>query len=628
MRHEQEAEREPVVGRIATRLVVARNRADLEAVPGGDRTAVELEEPEPQPSPPERVAREVAVERRVVEVRPLGPPASMVEREQRVQVAVERRLADEPDRDITLAYECLLASAELLSEVCAAPGDVLLPAGWEVEGRARFAPPRAAADELTPALVAGQLLAEEHVPVELAERRTKRGSGRPAAPSCVHGAELVAGPVTEEADDAWQSAAPRVEREDQHQGAVTSAPRMEQQLSIAPEMLPPEPTPERGREDAARALRKGVPLVVEHAEPVHAFAAGYNFRRPRRFMSEVNAHQSLSKRVTRPLARLVGTPAALGFMLVLRLTSRKAGVALMYHSVDRRAGDPMRELVPPHEAGLFERQVRHVARHYDVVAADRLLDAVRSRRRGQRFPAAITFDDDLACHATIAAPVLRELGVSGTFFLSGASLDHPFSFHFERLQRAYDAGRPDLSALVTGSAGAATPTSLHALGTAMVEMAPEDRDGATERLLAATGPDPEGAGIRRSQVRSLVEAGMTVGFHTLRHDPLTGLTDAQLADAMERGRRELAEAAGAPVDVIGYPHGRADERVAAAAGAAGFRIGYSTRRAPVTPRSNPLLLGRFGPSLRSVGALALELAFTLVKPETGQSSPAPEHAGS
>ena len=333
--------------------------------------------------------------------------------------------------------------------------------------------------------------------------------------------------------------------------------------------------------------------------------------------------------MTRPLARLVGTPVALGFMLVLRLSSRKAGVALMYHSVDRRAGDPARELVPPHEAGLFERQVRHVARHYDVVRADTLLDAVRSRRRGQRFPAAITFDDDLACHATIAAPVLRDLGVSGTFFLSGASLDGPFSFHFERLQRAYDTSGPEVAAVVmNGTTDRPAPVTLHALGTAMVEMTPEDRDDAAERLLALAGPDPEGAGMRRAHVRALVDAGMTVGFHTRRHDPLTGLTDTQLAEAMESGRSELAEAAGAPVDTIGYPHGRADERVAAAAGAAGYRIGYSTRRAPVTPHSNPLLLGRFGPSLRSVGALALELAFTLVKPESGQSSPARERAGS
>jgi len=314
------------------------------------------------------------------------------------------------------------------------------------------------------------------------------------------------------------------------------------------------------------------------------------------------------------------------FMLLLRLTGRRAGVALMYHSVDRRAGDPARELVPPHDVRLFERQLRHVVRHYEVVPADRLLEAVTARRRGQRFPVAITFDDDLASHATIAAPTLRRLGVSGTFFLSGASLDGPFSFHFERLQRAWDSGVPDVPVLVTATS--AGPTSLHGLGQAMVEMPPEERDRVADKLLEAAGPDPKGAGMRREQVREVVGAGMTVGFHTYRHDPLTGLSDSQLEEAMRRGRDELAEVTGAPVDVIGYPHGRADERVASAARAAGFTFGYCTRRVPVTPGSNPWLLGRFGPSLRSVGALALELAFTLVKSESVRPSSAPERAPS
>ena len=162
----------------------------------------------------------------------------------------------------------------------------------------------------------------------------------------------------------------------------------------------------------------------------------------------------------------------------------------MYHSVDHRRGDPRRELVPPHEAGLFEAQVRFLAKHYRVVPAAGLQDAVRARRRGQRFPAAITFDDDLACHESISLPILRRCGVTATFFLSGASLDRPFSFHFERLQRAHDAGVPGLPAVVTGVAQTAGPSSVHELALAMVEMPPDELDQAAERLLAAARARP------------------------------------------------------------------------------------------------------------------------------------------
>ena len=345
-------------------------------------------------------------------------------------------------------------------------------------------------------------------------------------------------------------------------------------------------------------------------------------------MSAISTHHSLAKRLSRPLARIAGVPVGVAAAYLLRLSGRKAGIALMYHSVDQRAGDPSRELVPPHEVGLFERQLRHVRRHYDVVPAERLQHAARARRRGRRFPVAITFDDDLACHERLALPVLRRLGLTATFFLCGASLDRPFSFSFERLQRAYDVDQSKAAALVTGRGSATELADLHSLGVALEDMTPGERDLAAERLLAVAGPDPEDAGIRRPQVRALAEAGMTVGFHSLRHDPLTSLTDEQLATAMEAGRAALADAAGAPVDVIGYPHGRADERVGAAARAAGFRAGYTTRRVPVTPESDPLLLGRIGPSLRSVGALALEIPLTLLRRGSVRPSPAPARGSS
>lgn len=324
------------------------------------------------------------------------------------------------------------------------------------------------------------------------------------------------------------------------------------------------------------------------------------------------ASASRGLRLRRLLARVLGAPVSLVALCALRLTSRRAGVALMYHSVAERAGDPDRELVPPHRVDIFEQQIAHVRRHYRVVPAAELQAAARSRRRGERFPVAITFDDDLACHAAPALPILVRQGVTATFFLSGASLERPFAFWYERLQRAHDEGVPALPRLVLGEDAATREPDLHALALAVEELEPAARDAVAARLGEALGPDPDDAGIRTAQVAELAARGMTIGFHTRRHDALSLLRDdAALAAALVDGRAELEAIAGGPLHVVGYPHGRADERVGRAAAAAGFTAGFTTRAVAVTPVSDPLLQGRVGPSLRSAGALAVQLVLTL-----------------
>ena len=48
--------------------------------------------------------------------------------------------------------------------------------------------------------------------------------------------------------------------------------------------------------------------------------------------------------------------------ILLRCSSRRAGVALLYHGIADRIQDPASDLLPPIAPSLFERQVRHLAR--------------------------------------------------------------------------------------------------------------------------------------------------------------------------------------------------------------------------------------------------------------------------
>jgi peptidoglycan/xylan/chitin deacetylase (PgdA/CDA1 family) len=295
----------------------------------------------------------------------------------------------------------------------------------------------------------------------------------------------------------------------------------------------------------------------------------------------------------------------------LRRSSRRAGIALLYHSVDTVQGDPRRELVPAHGAGLFEAQVRYVQQRYQVVRADKLLPAALARKPGDRFPVAITFDDDLACHSSIVAPALARHGATATFFLTGASLAGPFTFWWQRLQRAIDEGLE--VRLGDDDDRPRSSRSIHELGREILRMTPAERDRFSAGLAEKLGDEPQTDGLRSDDVRALVGSGSSIGFHTRRHDPLPWLDDEALQRAMRIGRAELEAVTGSRLATIAYPHGHVDARVADAAREAGFDYGFTTRVEPVGPNADPLLLGRVTPSYWSVGHFALQLVSTLMR---------------
>lgn len=323
--------------------------------------------------------------------------------------------------------------------------------------------------------------------------------------------------------------------------------------------------------------------------------------------------RQLVRSVLHPVITVVGTPLAWVGEPLLRLSSRRVGIAVIYHSVDPIQGDLEHEIVPPHGSQLFAAQVCYLRRRYRVVAADRLLASVAERKRGERFPVAITFDDDLRCHQDVTLPILAHAGVTATFFLSGSSLETPFAFWWERLQRAIDAGldAPGFPA-GRGMSGRAR-LSIHDIGREIERMSPAKRDSFSAALAERLGPDLLDSGLRAEGVRALVGRGMGIGFHTLRHDPLPSLDADALALAMTAGRAELEAITGQKLTSIAYPHGHVNSRVAAAARSAGFEVGFTTKVEPVYSGSDSLLLGRLSPSYRSIGHFALQLVRLLAR---------------
>jgi len=316
-------------------------------------------------------------------------------------------------------------------------------------------------------------------------------------------------------------------------------------------------------------------------------------------------------RLSRPLA------GPLNWML--RLAKRRAGVALLYHTIDVRQGDRERELVPPIDRSRFRRQLEYLARHYNVVPADRFLSTVANRRRGERFPVCLSFDDDVPEHLSHAVPELRRLGLPASFFLCGAALDgEPGSFWWQRLQRAGDRGIPlgEIAGLLPAGSELVlrgAPRDIHRISDAVIELEPERRDEFSAALLELTGPDPQNDLISAAEIAALARNGFQIGFHTRRHDRLTHLDDERLARALQENRRALEKIAGRPIESIAYPYGFADDRVASAARQAGFKLGFTSERIATTPSSDPLLLGRLELLTDSVGEFGARLQYALLR---------------
>jgi peptidoglycan/xylan/chitin deacetylase (PgdA/CDA1 family) len=309
------------------------------------------------------------------------------------------------------------------------------------------------------------------------------------------------------------------------------------------------------------------------------------------------------------LIRSIGVPIAVAVERIARLSRRRIGLALLYHRVEPRQGDPQHELVPPMGLDLFRAQLGHLRAHYRVVPASQLQQAVRERRRGERFPVAITFDDDHESLAHGPLPALQEAGLTGTFFLTGSSLEGPASFWWEDLQTVADAPTWSAADVLEDQPDGA---DVHAVSERIQTMTPPERANAVTRLRELAGPPRPEQGFRRAAVMALTAAGCEIGFHTYEHEPLTTLDAEALAAAMQRGRRELEEAAGHALTTIAYPHGKVDARVAGEARRAGFGHGFTTVPEGVRPDSDPLLLGRLLPSFSSTGDFALQLARRLV----------------
>jgi peptidoglycan/xylan/chitin deacetylase (PgdA/CDA1 family) len=286
--------------------------------------------------------------------------------------------------------------------------------------------------------------------------------------------------------------------------------------------------------------------------------------------------------------------------LALRAAAARGhGLCLLFHRIGP-GGPAEHEVVRTVPEALFRAQLEILGELGDVVAtADLYAEPAASGR--PRF--ALTFDDDYDCHRRAAA-ILAELGMPGTFFLGGRALHGLGAYWWEVLEHRIATEGLAAAAASVGLPGADSPGTLagRCEGTALAgRLAAEAETDATPFAHL----DADGVAVIAAT------PGMVIGFHTLHHPLLPVLPDAGVQTALVEGRGELAALVGQPVDQAAYPHGKASPTVAGAAQAAGYRLAWTGRPAPIRASEDAHLLPRWEPHDLDVDAFVAQLLVRL-----------------
>jgi peptidoglycan/xylan/chitin deacetylase (PgdA/CDA1 family) len=275
--------------------------------------------------------------------------------------------------------------------------------------------------------------------------------------------------------------------------------------------------------------------------------------------------------------RLFASPPA-GRMAGVLGAARGRGIALLWHRI-RPGGPHPYEAVRAVSCEDFARQLDMLLQLGDIVP---LCDLERPRRTGRpRF--ALTFDDDDAGHVMHTLPLLRDRGLVASFFLSGRWRDGLGPYWWEHLEaRVRDEGLGRVAA----SLGVPPEPDVARLAAVLTATPPTTAVRSDE---LPPGPSP----MSLAEARTLVAAGMEIGFHTVHHPSLPTLRGDDLRAAVCEGRDELAAELGTPVLRFAYPHGHVDERVAAAVRAAGYRSAWTTSKRVIDGGADLMRMGRW-----------------------------------
>lgn len=295
------------------------------------------------------------------------------------------------------------------------------------------------------------------------------------------------------------------------------------------------------------------------------------------------------------LTRLVGSRLAPG-------GSNARLSILMYHRV---LTDPDPLLPGQMHAALFDTHMQALRMHFHCLP---LSEAVTRLYNGTLPPraACVTFDDGYRDNVEVALPILRKHQVPAIFFIATGYLDGGRMFNDTVIEAIRGASVPelDLMDLEAGALALSTVEQRRAAISACLRAAKyrslEERRNFVAEVAQRSGARlPDDLMMDSAQVKILLNEGMEIGAHTVRHPILLKIADDEARKEIVDSKRQLEILTDREITLFAYPNGIPDKDYGPAHVAmvreAGFRAAVSTSWGTSTRITDCYQLPRFTP---------------------------------
>jgi len=250
------------------------------------------------------------------------------------------------------------------------------------------------------------------------------------------------------------------------------------------------------------------------------------------------------------------------------------------------------ELVSASSADFYW-QMEFVKKHYNPIRFSDFIEYLDGKKSLPPNPLIVTFDDGFEDNYSVVFPILKQLDVPATIFISSDYIGKTETFWFDwvvYLLKKAPPGRlhlPDIPLdLTIDDSPDSKMSAMDILLGALKQVSNQVRLQSIKALEQQLGLSQPSEGFAEScpmtwqQVKEMSEWGVDFGSHSATHPILSQLDSDELWYEISNSRETIVEQIGESCDVIAYPVGGActyDQRVLDMVKQVGYRLGTSYR---------------------------------------------------